>query len=116
LTGNVQGATEAWADDVVWRGPTPSTEMPGGGEHAGKDAALKTLGNLLGSWDDFTLHMEEFFEDGNTVVALGHAHLRKGEEEAQTAVVHVLRIEDGKVKHIQAFADTLPGQKLLGLV
>ncbi|MEA2368163.1 MAG: SnoaL-like domain, partial [Thermoleophilaceae bacterium] len=59
--GDVQAATENWADDIVWEGPN-STELPGGGEHSGKDAALETLGKAVGAWDEFTLHMDEFFE------------------------------------------------------
>ncbi|MEA2389129.1 MAG: uncharacterized protein QOG41_1902 [Thermoleophilaceae bacterium] len=113
--GDVQAATENWADDIVWEGPN-STELPGGGEHSGKDAALETLGQAVGSWDEFTLHMDEFFEEGDTVVALGHSHLKKGGNEAQTPVVHILRFEDGKVKRFQILTDTFQGAKLLGIV
>ena len=39
---DIETATENWADDIVWEGPN-SEDVPGGGEHSGKDAALQTL-------------------------------------------------------------------------
>jgi ketosteroid isomerase-like protein len=113
--GDVQGATENWADDIVWEGPN-STELPGGGEHSGKDAALETLGKAVGAWDEFTLHMDEFFEKGESVVVLGHSHIKKGDQEAQAPVVHILRFEHGKVKRFQVLTDTLQAAKVLGIV
>jgi ketosteroid isomerase-like protein len=112
--GDVQGATENWADDIVWQGPN-STELPGGGEHSGKDAALDTLGKAVGAWDEFTLHMDEFFEKDESVVALGHSHVKKGDKEAQTPVVHILRFEQGKVKRFQILTDTYQAAQLLGI-
>jgi ketosteroid isomerase-like protein len=113
--GDVQAATENWAEDIVWQGPN-STEVPGGGEHSGKDAALETLGDAVGAWDEFVLHMDEFLEKGDTVVALGHSHVKKGDNEAQAPVVHILRFEEGKVKRFQILTDTLQGAKMLGIV
>jgi ketosteroid isomerase-like protein len=112
--GDVQGATENWADDIVWQGSN-STDLPGGGEHSGKDAALETLGKAVGAWDEFTLHMDEYFEKGESVVALGHSHIKKGGNEAQAPVVHILRFEHGKVKRFQILTDTFQVAKLLGI-
>ena len=112
--GDVQGATENWADDIVWQGSN-STELPGGGEHSGKDAALDTLGKAVGAWDEFTLHMDEFFEKDESVVALGHSHVKKGDKEAQTPVVHILRFEHGKVKRFQILTDTYQAAQILGI-
>jgi ketosteroid isomerase-like protein len=112
--GDVQAATENWADDIVWEGPN-SEELPGGGTHSGKDAALETLGKAVGSWDEFVLHMDEYFEEGDTVVALGHTHVKKGGQEAQTPVVHFLRFEGGKVRRFQILTDTLQAAKVLGI-
>src|SRR3954449_4191597 len=75
--GDVQGATENWADDFVWQGSN-STDLPGGGEHQGKDQALSTLQQVVGAWDEFKLSADEFFEDGDTVVVLGHTEVKKG--------------------------------------
>lgn len=75
--GDIEGATQHWADDFVWQGSN-STDLPGGGEHSGKAQALQVLQQAVGAWDEFTLHADEFYEDGDTVVVLGHTHVSKG--------------------------------------
>ena len=40
--GDIEGATQDWADDFVWQGSN-STDLPGGGEHTGKDQALQVM-------------------------------------------------------------------------
>jgi ketosteroid isomerase-like protein len=113
--GDVQAATDDWADDIVWQGAN-STELPGGGEHSGKDAALEVLGKAVGAWDEFTLHMDEFFEKDDSVIALGHAHVKKGDREAKTPVVHILRFnDDDKVTRFQILTDTYQAAKILGI-
>ena len=113
--GDVQRATQNWADDIVWQGPN-STELPGGGEHSGKQAALETLGKAVGAWDEFKLHMDEFFERGENVVALGHVHVKKGDKEAKTPVVHILRFDsDGKIHRFQILSDTFQAAQILGI-
>ena len=111
--GDVQGATENWADDIVWDGG--GQDLPGGGQHQGKDAALEVLGKAVSAWDEFSLHMDEFVEDGDTVVALGHSHVKKGDKEAKLPVVHILRFDDGKVKRFQILTDSHEAAKVLGI-
>ena len=67
--GDVETATELWADDFVWQGSN-STELHGGGEHRGKQEALQVLGEAVGAWDEFSLTADEFLESGDTVVVL----------------------------------------------
>src|SRR3954466_11253715 len=111
--GDVQAATENWADDIVWDGG--GQDLPGGGEHQGKDAALDVLGKAVGAWDEFTLHMDEFVEAGDTVVALGHSHVKKDGREGQLPVVHILRFDGGKVKRFQILTDSHEAAKVLGI-
>ena len=112
--GDVQSATQDWADDFVWQGSN-STELPGGGEHRGKEQALQVLQQAVGAWDEFTLSADEFFEQGDTVVVLGHTEVKKGDNSAQTPVVHIWRWEGDQVKRLQILTDTLQAAKLLGL-
>lgn len=111
--GDVQGATENWADDIVWDGG--GQDLPGGGTHQGKDAALEVLGKAVGAWDEFALHIDEFVEDGDTVVSLGHTHVKKDDREAQLPVVHILRFDGGKVKRFQILTDSHEAAKVLGI-
>jgi ketosteroid isomerase-like protein len=112
--GDVQGATQDWSDDFVWQGSN-STEMPGGGEHTGKDQALQVLQQAVGGWDEFKLSADEFYEDGDTVVVLGHTDVRKGDGSAQIPVVHIWRWEGDQVKRLQILTDTLQAAQLLGV-
>ena len=88
--GDIQHATDNWADDFVWEGSN-STELPGGGQHTGKEQALQVLQQTVGAWDEFALTADEFFEEGDSVVVLGHNDLKKGENSARLPVVHIWR-------------------------
>ena len=111
--GDIQSATQDWADDFVWQGSN-STELPGGGEHRGKQEALQVLQQAVGEWDEFSLSPDEFFEREDTVVVLGHTEVKKGDNSAQTPVVHVWRWEGDQVKRLQVLTDTLQVAQLLG--
>lgn len=112
--GDVEGALSNWADDVVWQGSN-STDLPGGGEHSGKDAVLKVLGEAVGSWDEFKLTADEILEEGDTVVVLAHTDVKKGDKSAQTPVVHIYRYEGDEVKRLQILTDTYQVAQLLGM-
>jgi ketosteroid isomerase-like protein len=110
-SGDIESATSNWADDIVWDGG--GQDLPGGGEHSGKEEALQVLQKAVGSWDEFSLHMDEFLEEGDTVVALGHSHVKKGGNEAQLPVVHILRFDGDELKRLQVLTDTHEANKVL---
>jgi ketosteroid isomerase-like protein len=112
--GDVEGAVQNWADDFVWQGSN-STELPGGGEHSGRDAALQALQQAVGSWDEFKLTADEFFEEGDTVVVLGHTEVSKGDQSAKVPVVHIWRWEGDQIKRLQVLTDTFQVAGLLGV-
>lgn len=112
--GDIEGATQNWADDFVWQGSN-STELPGGGEHRGKEQAVQVLQEAVGAWDEFKLSADEFLEGGDTVVVLGHAEVSKGESSAKLPVVHVWRWEGDQVKRLQILSDTHQMAQLLGV-
>ena len=112
--GDIEGATQQWADDFVWQGSN-SSELPGGGEHTGKEDALNVMQQAVGAWDEFKLTADEFFEDGDTVVVLGHTDVKKGDTSAQVPVVHIWRWEGDQVKRLQILTDTHQAAQLLGL-
>ena len=109
--GDVEGATSNWADDIEWDGG--GQDLPGGGVHRGKDEALQTLQKAVGSWDEFSLSMDEFLEDGDTVVALGHSNVKKGDKSAELPVVHILRFEGDQLKRLQVLTDSHEAHKVL---
>ena len=111
--GDVQSATQEWADDMVWQG-SDSDDLPGGGEHSGKDQVMQVLGEAVGAWDEFNLTADEFFEDGDTVVVLAHNDVKKGDDSARLPVVHIWRWEGDEVKRLQIVTDTHQAAQLLG--
>lgn len=94
-------------DDVLWQG-TPVETVPGAGDHRGKDAIAAMLGQIPEHWDDFSVTADQFVEDGDTVVVLGHVDAKA--KATGTAVkvpfAHVLTFEGGKVRRMTSLADT----------
>ncbi len=114
--GDLEAALANWADDARWEGPN-SEELPGGGVAEGKDAIAQTLSRIPGFYDSFTITPDEFIEQGDTVVVLGHGEAtpKGGGETIKQPFVHVYRFEDGKVKRIQLLTDTYQTAKALGI-
>jgi uncharacterized protein len=111
--GDVEAALQDWADDFTWEGSN-STDLPGGGEHQGKDQAIKVLQEAVGAWDSFELTPDEFYEEGDTVIVLGHTTVKKGDQSAKVPVVHIWRWEGDQVKRLQILTDTYQTAQLLG--
>jgi hypothetical protein len=111
--GDLEAALQDWADDIVWQGSN-STDLPGGGEHRGKDQAIQVLQQAVGAWDSFELTPDEFLEEGDTVVVLGHTSVTKGDQSAKVPVVHIWRWEGDQVNRLQILTDTYQTAQLLG--
>lgn len=112
--GDVEGATSNWADDFVWDGPGTG-DLPGGGQHKGKQEALEVLQQAVGAWDEFSLSADEFLSEGDTIVVLCHQDVKKGGNSEQLPVVHIWRFDGDEAKRLQLLFDTLTAGKLLGV-
>jgi ketosteroid isomerase-like protein len=112
--GDLESALQDWADDIVWQGSN-STDLPGGGEHRGKEQAIQVLQQAVGAWDEFKLVPDEFLEEGDTVVVLGHTEVKKGGQSAKVPVVHVWRWQGDQINRIQILTDTHQVAQLLGV-
>ena len=73
--GDLDGAAEVWTDDVVWE--YHASGIPGSGRYEGRQAAIDAVQQTIGKWDKFELSADEFFEQGDTVVAVGHIDAAK---------------------------------------
>ena len=114
--GDLEGALDNWTDDFVWEGSNAS-DLPGSGQHEGRDAAIEVLQQAVGAWDKFELTADEFIEQGDTVVVLGHTDLEKEDRSARVPVVHIWRFRgDDEVCRLQILTDTLEGARTLGVV
>ena len=114
--GDLDGAAETWSDDIRWEGPG-STDLPGGGTHEGKDAVKEVLQDIPNHWDDFAVEPDEWIEDGDTVIVLGHntGTPKGGGDQIKTPFVHIWRFEGGKASRVQLLTDTLATARALGI-
>ena len=115
-SGDVDALGELWADDIRWEGPN-ARELPGGGVHEGRDAVLGMLGEIGEAWESFSVTPDEWFEESETVVVLGHSEGRtkEGGQEVKLPFVHVWRMSGGKVKEAQTLTDTKVVADALGV-
>ena len=72
------------------------------------------LQQAVGAWDEFSLTADEFFDNGDSIVVLGHNNVKKGDQSAELPVVHIWRFENGKVERLQLLTDTHQAAHLLG--
>ena len=106
--GDIERATEPFADDVRWEGSN-SERIPGGGTYTGAQEIVQNAwATIPQNWDDFKVEPDEFIEDGDTVIALGHneAKAKATGKAVKVPFVHVWRFESGKVKRVQTLTDT----------
>jgi uncharacterized protein len=105
-----------WTDDFYWQGPDYEP-LPQAGGFEGPDAVIQMFGELTEKWDDLSVVPDEFVEDGNTVVALGHvqAKAKSSGEQVKVPFIHVWRIRDGKAERVQILEDTAVMAKALGV-
>jgi len=113
IAGDLEGAVELWTDDFVWDGA--GSDLPGSGRHEGKQAAIDVLQQTVGAWDKFEVSADEFIEQGDTVVVLGHTDLAKGDQSARTPFVHIWRYRGDQTYRLQILTDTLESARILGL-
>lgn len=106
--GDIEAATENFADDVTWEGSN-SDRVPGSGTYTGPQEIVQNAWAVIPqNWDDFKVEPDEFIESGETVIALGHneAKAKSTGKTVKVPFVHVWRFEGGKIKRVQTLTDT----------
>src|SRR4051812_17622939 len=112
--GDLERALDLWSDDFVWEGSNAS-DLPGSGRHEGKQAALEVLQQVVGAWDKFELSADEFIEQSETVVVLGHPARARGGRSARLPVVHIWRYRGEEICRLQVLTDTLESAPIRGI-
>jgi ketosteroid isomerase-like protein len=113
LRGEPSAAND-WPDDIVLEG-YKAGGLPLSGIHEGKEAVLRTLEAVVAAYDEFTFVPDEFLEEGDTIVVLGHVEARKGDRSLKLLAVHIWRFENGQPRREQILTDTLAVARLLGV-
>ena len=115
--GDLDAATEPFADDIRWENPEAS-QLPNSGVTEGRDGVKQLFASLADYWDSFQITPDEFIESGDTVVVLSHSEAT-GKETGKSVKlpwVHIWRFRDGKVTEVQALTDTAMAAEALGNV
>ena len=80
-----------------------------GNPYIGPDAVVNgVFARLVGEWHYWKLDIGEILDAGDTVVALGHydAKNKTTGVEIRAQFAHVWKLENGKIKSFQQYADT----------
>jgi uncharacterized protein len=105
-SGDAEALGSVFAEDVRWEG-TNHDRVPGAGTYDGRDQALAALGEATGAFESVQTTPDEWVEQGDTVVVLGHTEAKtKSGNDVKVPFVHVWRMADGKVKRGQLLTDT----------
>ena len=111
-TGDVPAVLGVMAEDSEW---TEADGFPLAGTYVGPQAVLEGVFMRLGEiGDEYAVMPEQFVADGDTVVVLGNyqwKHKTSGDP-AVVKMVHVLRLDGGKVVAFQQHVDTLKVREL----
>ena len=113
--GDLDAVLENWHDDARWENPE-AKQIPNPGEHEGRDAIRSLMMETPQHWERFDVSTDEFIEQGDTIVVLGHVDA-KGREtgsEAKLPFVHIVRFRDGKIERFQVLSDTALTAEALG--
>jgi len=75
------------------------------------------FGELTEHWEGLSVVPDEFVEEGNTVVALGHVEGRAKAtgEQVKAPFAHVWRLADGKAERVQILEDTAVLARAIGV-
>jgi uncharacterized protein len=114
--GDLDGASEFWADDIRWDG-TNDDRLTLGGRIEGRDAVKEKLAAIGEHWESFRPTPDEFHDSDDTVIVLGHneAKAKESGKEVRVPFVQVWRFKEGKATEVLALTDTFETAKALGL-
>lgn len=105
-SGDGETLAGVFAEDVRWEG-TDDDRVPGAGTFDGRDDVLAALGQSTEAFDSVQSHPDEFIEQGDTVVVLGHTEARsKSGNEVKVPFAHVWRMSNGTIQRGQLLTDT----------
>lgn len=116
--GDVPGVLGRMSPEIVWN-EAENFPYADGNPYVGPEAVLNgVFARCIGEWDGFGVEVDEILDAGETVVALGHyvGTFKETGREQRTQLVHVWRVEDGKVVRFQQYADTLQVARVTGAV
>lgn len=111
--GDIRAVTSAFADDIEW---TEADGFPLAGTYVGPQAVVENVFMRLAEFSDkWSVEVERYVAEGNTVVADGRYTWQHKQTGAPCAVrmAHVWTLADGKVVSFLQHADTAKVRELI---
>ena len=116
--GDVPGVLARMSPDIVWN-EAENFPYADRSPYRGPDAIVSgVFARIAADWDGFQAVPEELLECGDTVIAFGRyrgTHKATGRA-VDAQMVHVWRLDHGKVTAFQQYADTLQFARAAGTV
>lgn len=114
--GDIPGVVSRMSPDIVWN-EAENIRYADGNPYRGPDAVVTgVFARIGGEWDGFSAVPEEYLDAGDTVVVLGRYRgtFKDTGRGIDAQMVHVWRVEDGKIAAFQQYADTLQFARATG--
>ena len=114
--GDVPGVLGRMAPDIEWN-EAENFPYADGNPYVGPEAiAQGVFMRCATEWDGFAVQVDEIFDAGDTVVAVGrYLGTYKATGTAQhIQMAHVWRVADGRAVRFQQYADTLGVARVTG--
>lgn len=115
--GDVPAVLGAMNSAIVWN-EANNFPYADGNPYVGPEAILNgVFMRCAAEWDGFSVDVDEIFDAGDVVVAVGHyrgTYLATGKAQ-ETQIAHVWRISEGKAVQFQQYADTLHVAQVTGV-
>lgn len=107
-SGDMETLLNTLADDVEWTTPGPTDIMPAAGTRRGRQGVAEFFATLGAQEDIELFEPQEFIAHDNKVVTISNyrGRVKATGKTAETSLVHVFDIENGKVKRFREFFDT----------
>lgn len=106
--GDIGAVIDATAGGIDWESYGNPAHFPTLGPHRGRAEVQNFFAKVGGTLEFSEFQPQEFFSDGNTVIALGHftAKVKTTGKTASSHWAHVFTFKDGKVEKFREYADT----------
>lgn len=106
--GDIEGLLSLLTEDIEWVTPGPPDLMPAAGTRKGREGVAEFFATLKEQEDVEIFEPEEFIAQDDKVVAISkyRGRVKATDREAETLLVHVFDIKDGKVARFREFFDT----------
>lgn len=106
--GDMEGVVATWASDIELNMPKGFASDGAGISHGPDEIIENVFADLANDWGEVSSIPEQFFEEGDTVVALGNwrgTYTETGKE-VEFPEVHVFEFEDGTIARWTSHGDT----------